>query len=254
MRIKKLHDRKLSSEEALDRAVTDVESIRASCAAGRATTNASFASVGVAREALERTLLRAPFDDVIAEIDVRLGECLTPSPSGIATLPAIDLINPKCLYVVGPIDEVDAPAIKLGMSACVSLDAFKDQRCSATVSRIAPYVLDLEKQARTVEVEFGDAAALQGLFPGYSADIEILIEAHDAVLRIPSEAVVEGDKVFVVDETTSQSILRDIKVGLANWEFTEIVKGLGEGDVVVLSSAREGVESGALVSREADVE
>ncbi|MFT4584252.1 MAG: HlyD family secretion protein [Gammaproteobacteria bacterium] len=255
LRIKKLHDRKLSSEEALDRAFTDVESSRASCEAGRATTNASFASIGVAREALERTLLRAPFDGVIAEIDVRLGEYLTPSPPGIATLPAIDLINPKCLYVVAPIDEVDAPAIKLGMSACVSLDAFKDQRCSATVSRIAPYVLDLEKQARTVEieVEFGDAAALQGLLPGYSADIEILIEAHDAVLRIPSEAVVEGDKVFVVDETTSQLILRDIKVGLANWEFTEIVEGLGEGDVVVLSTG-VGVESGALVSREADVE
>ncbi|MDA0824831.1 MAG: efflux RND transporter periplasmic adaptor subunit [Proteobacteria bacterium] len=255
-RIKKLHDRKLSSEEALDRADTDAESSRASCEAGRATTNARSASIGVAREALERTLLRAPFDGVIAEIDVRLGEYLTPSPPGIATLPAIDLINPQCLYVVAPIDEVDAPAIELGMSACVSLDAFRDRRCSATVSRIAPYVLDIEKQARSVEVEvaFSDATALQGLLPGYSADIEILIESHDAVLRIPSEAVVDGDKVFVVDAATSQLILRDIKVGIANWEFTEIVTGLLEGDVVVLSSGREGIEAGVLVSPEADVD
>jgi HlyD family secretion protein len=255
-RIKQLHDRKLISEEALDRADTDAQASRASCEAGRATTNARSAGIGVAREALERTLLRAPFDGVIAEIDVRLGEYLTPSPPGIATVPAIDLINPKCLYVVAPIDEVDAPAIKLGMSACVSLDAFKDRRCSATVSRIAPYVLDIEKQARTVEVEveFSDPTALHGLLPGYSADIEILIESHDEVLRIPSEAVVDGNKVFVVDAQTSQLILRDIKIGIANWEFTEIVAGLLEGDVVVLSSGREGVEVGALVSPEADVD
>ncbi|WP_263459142.1 efflux RND transporter periplasmic adaptor subunit [Bathymodiolus platifrons methanotrophic gill symbiont] len=52
-----------------------------------------------------------------------------------------------------PIDEVDAPQVKVGMSACVSLDAFAEKRCSGTVSRIAPYVLEKEKQARTVEVE-----------------------------------------------------------------------------------------------------
>ncbi|MFT4562732.1 MAG: HlyD family secretion protein [Gammaproteobacteria bacterium] len=255
-RIKQLHERKLSSEEALDRAVTDVESSSASCEAGRATTNVSSANIGVAREALERTRLRAPFDGVIAEIDVRLGEYLTPSPPGIATLPAIDLINPKCLYVVAPIDEVDASAVKLGMSACVSLDAFKGRRCSATVSRIAPYVLDIEKQARTVEVEvgFSDATELQGLLPGYSADIEILIESRDASLRIPSEAVIEGDKVFAVDTTTSRLNLRAIKLGIANWEYTEVLGGLVEGDVVVLSTGRQGVEPGALVSRQADAD
>lgn len=88
-----------------------------------------------------------------------------------------------------PIDEVDAPQVKVGMSACVSLDAFAEKRCSGTVSRIAPYVLEKEKQARTVEVEvkLSDIKDLQELLPGYSADIEVLLASKERALRVPTE-------------------------------------------------------------------
>jgi HlyD family secretion protein len=248
-RLKQLQKRKLISEESVDKATTDAQSRRAGCEAGLAATRVSAAQIGVAREALERTLLRAPFSGVVAEIDVRLGEYLTPSPPGIATLPAIDLINPSCVYVAAPIDEVDAPDIVQGMSVCVSLDAFPDQRCDATVRRIAPYVLDLEKQARTVEVdvEFTDKKHAAGLLPGYSADIEILIEARQDVIRIPSEALIEGKSVWIVDSNTSTVEQRDVQVGIANWEFSEILTGLAAGEIIVLSTGRSGVDAGALV-------
>jgi HlyD family secretion protein len=251
-RLEKLRTRKLISEESLDTAVTEAESRRAACEAGFAATRVGAAGIAVAREALERTFLRAPFDGIIAEIDVRLGEYLTPSPPGIATLPAVDIINPNCLYVAAPIDEVDAPAIKPGLSACVSLDAFPERRCGAHVRRVAPYVLELEKQARTVEieVEFKNAEAAAGLLPGYSADIEVLIEARDAVLRVPSEAIIEGNKLLVYDPLSAQLSAREIDVGIANWEFTEIRAGVAQGEVVILSTGRAGVEEGAVVIAE----
>lgn len=248
-RLKRLQQQKLISEETVDKAKTDAQSRRAGCDAGLAATRVSNARIGVAREALERTLLRAPFDGVVAEIDVRLGEYLTPSPPGIATLPAIDLINPECVYVAAPIDEVDAPEIVEGMSVCVSLDAFTDKQCNASVRRIAPYVLDLEKQARTVEVEvaFLDRESVTGLLPGYSADIEILIESRNDVVRVPSEALVEGNSLWVYDSTTSKIGKRNVQVGIANWEFSEITTGLAVGELVVLSTGRSGVAEGALV-------
>ena len=56
----------------------------------------------------DRTELRAPFDGTVAEINGELGEVVTPSPIGVATLPAVDLMDISCLYVSAPIDEVDA--------------------------------------------------------------------------------------------------------------------------------------------------
>ncbi|HEY5140384.1 MAG TPA: efflux RND transporter periplasmic adaptor subunit, partial [Methylococcales bacterium] len=141
------------SEEELDAKETDARAQRASCNASHETVAVSEANLDAVKAAVERTLVFAPFDGRVAEINAELGEYVTPSPPGIATLPAIDLLDVSCLYVSAPIDEVDAPKIRIGMSACVSLDAFTEKRCSGTVSRIAPYVQEKEKQARTVEVE-----------------------------------------------------------------------------------------------------
>jgi HlyD family secretion protein len=86
-------------------------------------------------------------------VNGEVGEYLTPSPPGIMTLPAIDLIDDTCLYVSAPIDEVDAAQLKIGMGGRITLDAYRGKHFTGKLRRIAPYVLALEKQARTVEVE-----------------------------------------------------------------------------------------------------
>ena len=136
-------------------------------------------------------MLRAPFDGIVAEINGEIGEYLTPSPPGIPTLPAVDLIDDTCLYVTAPIDEVDAAQLKVGMKGRITLDAYRGKHFTGTVRRIAPYVLALEKQARTVEVEveFDDPGDARHLLVGYSADIEVVVQAHDKVVRIPTSAL-----------------------------------------------------------------
>ena len=109
-------------------------------------------------------------------------------------------------------------AIETGMPACVSLDAFPAPRCNSKVRRIAPYVLDREKQARTVEieVEFNDAADHQGLLPGYSADVEVVLERRDGVLRVPTEAVLEDSHVLVYGSGDGILERRQFKAGISN--------------------------------------
>jgi len=234
------------SEEQVDIKVTDARAKRAFCVASRETVAVSQANLDVARATVERSLVPAPFDGVVAEINVELGEFVTPSPPGIPTLPAIDLLDISCLYVSAPIDEVDAPKIKTGMTACVSLDAFSEKRCSGTVSRIAPYVQEKEKQARTVEVEvkLTDPKDLQELLPGYSADIEVLLATKSQGLRVPAEAVLENNQVLLMHE---DGLLeqRTFTPGLSNWNMVEVLSGLKAGDTVVLSVGREGVAAGA---------
>ncbi len=253
-RLRKMSRQRLVSEDALDVAETKAAATRAACEASRAAVGVSRESRQVVAEEIERTRLRAPFAGVVAEINAKLGEFITPSPTGIPTLPAIDLIDMSCLYVSAPIDEVDAPQIAVGMPACVSLDAFHDKRCGAVVRRIAPYVLDREKQARTVEVEveFTQAEDLKGLLPGYSADIEVLVEESANVVRIPTEAVVKGNHVFVLEDGVLK--LREFERGLANWEYTEVKSGLEAGTRIVLSVGRDGVKEGAAAVEDDDVD
>jgi len=240
-----LRDLDAASQDEFDIATGEATATAAGCEAARSSVQAADARVAVARATLERTVLRAPFDGTVAEINGELGEFLTPSPVGIPTPPAVDLIDSSCLFIKAPIDEVDAPAIRAGMPARVSMDAFPDRTFPATVRRVAPYVLDVERQARTVDIEaeIDDPEALATLLPGYSADVEVILANREDVLRVPSQAVLEGSHVLLlVDDTIEE---RAIEIGVSNWHHTEVVSGLEEGEVVVVSVDRDGVEPGA---------
>lgn len=242
----RLEEKGIVAEENVDRAVTGAKGRAASCRAARARLDVSEDNVAVATTALERTILRAPFPGYVAELSSELGEYVTPSPPGIPTPPAVDLVDTSCLYIEAPIDEVDAPAISPGMEARITLDAFSGRSFKGTVRRIAPYVFEIEKQARTVDVEaaFLDPGETADLLPGYSADLEILLERHENVLRISTDAILEGGRVIV---RRKDGVLeeREIGVGLSNWRHTEIVSGLDEGESVVTTIHREGVRAGA---------
>ena len=236
----------LASQEAVERAVGEAESAEAACKASRDVIKVRQAGVEVANATLLRTQLRAPFDGVIAEINGELGEWVTPSPVGIPTPPTVDLIDNSCLYIRAPIDEVDAPEVRAGMPAWITLDAFKDRRFAGTVRRVAPYVLDIEKQSRTVDVEAViNDPDMQVLLPGYSADVEVILDERHDVLYVPTSVVLEDSSVYLIPAGGGTLEKRQVETGLVNWEQTEIVSGLVEGDYLVRSVDREGVENGA---------
>lgn len=245
-RLTTLADKKLVSQEAADLALAKAEASAARCESMKARELQARASLKVAEANLALTELRAPFAGIVAEVTGKIGEYSTPSPPGVPTPPAIDLITDDCHYVSAPIDEVDASDIAINMPVRVTLDAFRDRSFPATVTRIAPYVLDLEKQARTVEIEanFVDLDKRLGLLAGYSADMEIILETRENTLRLPSELIIDSQFVLVMN-SDGELEKRRIKTGLANWRYTEIVEGLGEGEKVVSNIGTTGVVEGA---------
>jgi HlyD family secretion protein len=245
-RSRELRERNFVSQEAVERVTADATAKQASCDSAGTQVAEAEARIQASRADTDRTVLRAPFAGIVAEVNGELGEYLTPSPPGIPTLPAVDLIDDSCLYVSAPIDEVDAAQLKVGMTGRITLDAYRGKHFSGRLRRIAPYVLAVEKQARTVEVEVefdrpGDAAHL---LVGYSSDVEVVVAARDGVVRIPTPALMPGNRVLVLG---AAGLLeeRRIDTGLSNWEFTEVKTGLARGDRVVTSLEREGVKAGA---------
>lgn len=232
----------ISTQEA-DKLQATAATSAAQCQAADAQIQVAQAQFHAAQAQLERTVLVAPFAGVIADINGELNEYVTPSPQGIQTLPVIDLIEPNCFLVSAPIDEVDAPKIHVGLSARMTLDAWRGREFAGKVTRVGSYVIDLEKQARTVEVElaFTNPNDLKDLLVGYSADVDIILETHANVLRIPTEAI-QNAQVFVLENGTLHK--RKVTAGLSNWSYTEVTDGLAEQTQVVTTPGAAGVTDG----------
>ena len=250
-RAQQLRESGFISQEGAERASSTAKARQSSCDSAHSEIEQGRSRIVVARAALERMVLRAPFGGVVADISGELGEYATPSPPGILTLPAVDLIDDSCLFVSAPIDEVDAAAVKVGQDSRITLDAIKGKQFAGKVKRIAPYVLDVEKQARTVEVEveFAERPKAESLLVGYSADVEIVHQSHANVVRIPTQAILDGKRVLLY---RSDGVLQDrsVTTGLSNWGYTEIVSGLNEGEQIVVSLDRAGVKAGILAQPE----
>jgi len=242
-----LHQEEAVSDEQLDLANTEAQVRQAEYVAALAAERTSRDRLQEINAEFERTRLVAPFAGIIAEVNGELNEYVTPSPPGIPTPPTVVLLDTECFYVTAPIDEVDAAAIAVGMPVRVSLDAFGERRFEGRVRKIDPYVLDLEKQARTVsvEVDLVSSEDFKNFLTGYSADVEIVLTVRNDTLRIPTRAVLDGQRVFVFNPARKRLKEKRIKPGLGNWEQTEVLSGLSEGELVVLSTDRPGVQDEA---------
>jgi HlyD family secretion protein len=250
-RLTRLRKSDAATAERADNAVAEAAALQAECEGADNQVAVRQAQVAAARANLERTRLLAPFDGIIGEINGELSEYVTPSPLGVPTPPVVDIIGSNCFYVIAPIDEVDVAGIRLGMPARITLDAFADRRFNGRVRRIADYVLDVEKQARTVDVEvaFDSPDDFRVLLAGYSADIEIILETRPDVVMVPTGAVLKGHSVYVFSASAGRVHLRTIKTGLSNWDRTEVLQGLAPGELVVVNADKAGLQDGAAAVR-----
>jgi HlyD family secretion protein len=95
-----------------------------------------------------------------------------------------------------------------------------------------------------IEVGFGEPPDVR-LLPGTSADVEVILEARENVLRVPTPALLEGNKVLVVQG--GKLAERRLEIGLKNWDWTEVRSGLAAGDAVVTSLDNPDLKPGVAV-------
>lgn len=241
-RVEGLHAEGVASDAQRDDARLLADATSASLTAAESRVEAQKVAVTRARIAVDKCELRAPFAGVVAELFVELGEWAIPGKRGLR------LLDPTRLYVTAELDEVDIGPVRPGLPARVTLDPYRDRRLSAKVSRVSPFVSELEEQNRTMEVEVELTAGTEDLDlkPGTSADVELVLEERPDVLRIPASAIMEGDRVFVVGPD-GRARSAAIRVGLRNWEFAEVLEGVREGDLLIVSLESERLKDGTQV-------
>lgn len=249
-RLSRLAKEGIVSADVLDQAQTATRTAEASCRSARAAVEQARAGVDLSSRRVQQSVIRAPFDGVVGDLSVEVGEWTTPSPPGMPIPPVMDILDPDSIYISAPMDEVDSSRIHAGQPVRVTVDAYPGRSFAGHVQRVAPFVLDVEEQNRTVEIEVAleDPGQVRFL-PGTSADVEVVLEVRPDVLRVPTPALLEGGRVLAVrkDGRTSRLEERKVRTGLRNWDWTEVLDGLSPGDLVVTSLDKPEIKAGAEV-------
>jgi HlyD family secretion protein len=230
---------------ALDKAKSDLEAAREDLARirGGLAANVTEADVKQQEVSLRRAeaavtskaeqvaslQLKSPINGVVLSKSVGVGDEVTEAQQLFVIS---DLTSMKLVISV---DELDIVNVKLGQQASVVVDALPEEIYAAEVVRIAGEGTVSDGVANyDVTLQLSDP---EKLMPGMTANATILLESKKGALLVPSEAIrTSGTKktVIVLKGTTLQTL--DVTVGLRNDTSTEVLSGLKEGDLVVLSS------------------
>ena len=190
-------------------------------------------------EQLSYTTIASPIDGVVLSRDVEVGDAVSSIlvlGSG-ATL-VMTLGDTSEVYVKGKVDESDIGKVYLGQPARIKVESFKDKTFTGKVTKIAPMGVEKDN-VTTFEVRASINNPGGELKANMTANAEIILEEHKAVLQIPEGAMIyDKDKkasVEVPDPHGKDGVRKvAVNVGISNGAKTELLSGLKEGDQVVL--------------------
>ena len=216
------------------------------------------ASVDEAMEQLSKTIFRAPMDGKVTRLNVEEGQTViigTMNNAGSLVLTISDL---SVIEVVVQVDETDVPAISIGDSASIRIDAFGDREFTGHVTEIGNSAINppsRQAAGQQAAIDFEVVLTLElndaVLRPDLSATADIVTESRAKVLGVPIIALTvreeepdtsaadysEDDElddiegVFVVSDGTVT--FTAVEVGIAGQEYFEILSGISVGDTVV---------------------
>lgn len=272
-RNKKLYQDKVISALEFEQLESQFRSAQAAYEAARANVSSvqygvegASATLSQARENLRRTVITAPTSGVISALNVKLGERVV-GTAQMAGTEMLTIANLGRIEVRVDVSETDIAKVKIGDSASVEADAYRNRKFTGVVSKISvsskasgvqqvstDQVTNYTVHILILPQSYADLIVAQaGNFPfkpGMSASVEILTKKAPNVLSVPVNAVTTRDYpdsirkkmdnlddirqvVFVYESASKKVVLRDVKTGLQDNQYIQITAGLKSGEQVV---------------------
>jgi HlyD family secretion protein len=190
---------------------------------------------------LKNSQLVAPFDGVVAVVNIQVGQQVSSSAE------AITVANLSQLEAEVNVSETDLPSIKVGQSVQVTFDALTSQTFTGTVTNVAlvgtttsgvvnyPVTIALDQPSTSTSISTSASASFSEIRPGMSANVSIVVEQRDNLLLVPNRAIKTSGKLKTV------TVLKDgkqtqvnVTLGMSGDSQSEVTNGLSEGDVVIV--------------------
>jgi HlyD family secretion protein/macrolide-specific efflux system membrane fusion protein len=226
-------------------AQADVDLAENDLAAKKVAVERAKVALEAARDRLRYTEIVSPLDGTVIERGIQPGEVVTPGVQatfeGKALLTVADL---STLIVKVDLNQIDVAKVKLGQKASLTLDALPGKTYQAVVTKVAPAsILPKGKDVDVFPVEATLAAADGAIKPGMTADVRVHVDVRPGVLYLPIEAVAkEGGKSWVIKVASGpdgkpRTDRVEVQVGARNDREVEVVRGVDEGQHVVIRPA-----------------
>jgi HlyD family secretion protein len=220
-------------------AETNLGVTKAQVAQAEAQVAQATATLDRCQDDLRNSTIRSPINGVVMSRDREVGDAVSSilvlgsSATLIMTLGDINSV-----YVKGKVDESDVGKVYLDQPARITVESFKDRKFSGKVTKISP--MGVEKDNVTtfeVRVSIDNRSGL--LKANMTANAEIVLEEHKSVLMAPEAAILYGKdrsaSVEVPDPAQREGKRKvAIVAGISNGAKTEVLKGLKEGQEVIL--------------------
>jgi len=220
-RLKTLRSSGMASLQALDDAEVKVD-------AARSELSASKARATTARQQLQRTIVRAPFDGVVSERKVSAGDTASLGKE------LVKVIDTTSMRFVGNVSADRIAQVKVGQPVSFRVNGYANQEFHGKVTRVDPAANDVTRQ---VEVLVGFADSNQPKVSGLFAEGNIESTTVDA-LTLPEGAIVKaGDKAYAWRVAGNKLKKIDLVLGKRDQRSGnfEIRQGLSAGDLVMRS-------------------
>ncbi len=187
-----------------------------------------------AQDELPKTVITAPFDGLIAQLNLKVGDKLSSGEYNSRVV--FDIIDPGQLELKATVDEIDIPLVALGQEAEISLDALPEVTPTGTVTYISP-LSRTEGGVIVYDIKVAvDAGKYPAMKSGMTAKADVIIERHTGVLTVSERAIYENANGEPAVKVKTGTLVEErvIKTGLSNGIETEVTEGLKEGDTVVI--------------------
>jgi HlyD family secretion protein len=245
-RTQQLRAAQVSSEDALDVAKTNVDSLRAKIALAKEQVDASATRIEEAQQNVDNCVIRAPFNGIIVSKDAQVGEMVSPlsagggfTRTGIATI--VDM-NSNEIEV--DVNEAYIARVRPGQKVAATLDAYPDWQIPSHVRTIIP-TADRQKATVKVRISFDhlDPRILpdMGVKVGFLSEdpakkkAKSLAQAPAAKAMIPKTAVRgQGDACYVFAVHDGKVERRAITLGQGKADDVQVMAGVNAGDELVV--------------------
>jgi RND family efflux transporter MFP subunit len=232
-RIISLYEKRIVSESAFDKAVSELKTQEAKLNVSAAMVYQKEAALETAKVRLAYTQIQLAAENgngyrVVGERFVDEGAMLS------ANTPIVSVLDIEKLIAVIHVIERDYPKIHPGMKATVFTDAFQDRVFTGEVIRIAPLLKETSREAR-VELEIMNHDRL--LKPGMFIRARIQFDEHKNATVVPVSAIVKrngAQGIFLADLIEKKARFVQVKVGIVNGNAAEVLEPAISGSVVVL--------------------
>jgi RND family efflux transporter MFP subunit len=235
----------LIAQQEIDDALARDRVTEAQVATAKAAITAAEQQVAVSESSAERVRtmqaymrITAPFAGVISKRYADTGAMIQAgTASQSQAMPVVRLSQNDRLRLVLPVPESVVPDIHIGTPVEVRVQTL-GRSFEGHVSRFAERVAS---NTRTMETEVDVPNPRMQLVPGMYAEGLITLESRKHAIAVPLQAVsgMESKPTVLVAGADGRLERRSVKLGIETPEKAEILKGLNEGDLVVIGKQSE---------------